>query len=156
MRQHVSLLRSQALGPFKPLLQSICHDPATLLGLDCDANRKSRPNENSARGLLATFTLGPGNFTELDVREAARALTGGKALWPVLFVVGLGLGGWLGNGFQAATAPAAMTGDLVQAAKQADADLSSLLTVGGGGAPRAPEQVKDIGESFVHLEVDCP
>ena len=45
-------------------------------------------------------------------------------------------------------APAAMTGDLVQAAKQNHADLSTLLTVGGGGAPRAPEQVKDIGESF--------
>ena len=40
---------------------------------------------------------------------AARALTGGKALWPVLFVVGLGLGGWLGNGFQAAAAPATLT-----------------------------------------------
>eukprot|EP00752_Nemacystus_decipiens_P017389 g15584.t1 len=45
-------------------------------------------------------------------------------------------------------APAAMTGDLVQAAKQTDRDLSSLATVGGGGAPRAPEQVKAIGASF--------
>ncbi len=45
-------------------------------------------------------------------------------------------------------APAAMTGDLVQAAKQTNRDLSSLLTVGGGGAARAPEQVKDIEASF--------
>jgi len=45
-------------------------------------------------------------------------------------------------------APAAMTGDLVQAAKQTNRNLSSLLTVGGGGAPRAPEQVKDIEASF--------
>ena len=45
-------------------------------------------------------------------------------------------------------APAAMTGDLVQAAKRSNRDLSSLLTVGGGGAPRAPEQVKDIDDSF--------
>ena len=45
-------------------------------------------------------------------------------------------------------APAAMTGDLVQAAKRTARDLSSLLTVGGGGAPRAPEQVKDIGDTF--------
>jgi len=45
-------------------------------------------------------------------------------------------------------APAAMTGDLVQAAKRTERDLSSLLTVGGGGAPRAPEQVKDIDDSF--------
>lgn len=45
-------------------------------------------------------------------------------------------------------APAAMTGDLVQAAKRSNRDLSSLLSVGGGGAPRAPEQVKEIDDSF--------
>jgi long-chain acyl-CoA synthetase len=45
-------------------------------------------------------------------------------------------------------APAAMTGDLVRVAKQTSRDLSSLLTVGGGGAPRAPEQVKQIEASF--------
>ena len=45
-------------------------------------------------------------------------------------------------------APAAMTGDLVRIARQTDKDLSSLVTVGGGGAPRAPEQVKQIGVSF--------
>ncbi len=45
-------------------------------------------------------------------------------------------------------APAAMTGDLVQAAKRGEHNLSTLLTVGGGGAPRAPEQVKDIEQSF--------
>ena len=45
-------------------------------------------------------------------------------------------------------APAAMTGDLVQAAKRSSYDLGSLLTVGGGGAPRAPEQVKDIKASI--------
>ena len=45
-------------------------------------------------------------------------------------------------------APAAMTGDLVMSAQKSNRDLSSLLTVGGGGAPRAPEQVKDIDDSF--------
>jgi len=45
-------------------------------------------------------------------------------------------------------APAAMTGDLVAQAARTDKDLSSLVTVGGGGAARAPEQVKRIGESF--------
>lgn len=45
-------------------------------------------------------------------------------------------------------APAAMTGDLVRVAKQTNRDLSSLLVVGGGGAPRAPDQVKGIDESF--------
>ena len=46
------------------------------------------------------------------------------------------------------TAPAAMTGDLVRVAKQTSRDLSSLVAVGGGGAPRAPEQVKQIEASF--------
>ena len=45
-------------------------------------------------------------------------------------------------------APAAMTGDLVVEARKTNRDLSSLLSVGGGGAPRAPEQVKSINESF--------
>ncbi len=45
-------------------------------------------------------------------------------------------------------APAAMTGDLVQAASKTDRDLSSLLSVGGGGAPRAPEQVRNIAGKF--------
>jgi long-chain acyl-CoA synthetase len=46
------------------------------------------------------------------------------------------------------TAPAAITGDLVRVAMAGGHDLSSLLTVGGGGAPRAPEQVRQIGASF--------
>ena len=45
-------------------------------------------------------------------------------------------------------APAAMTGDLVQEALRTNKDLSSLASVGGGGAPRAPEQVKNIHDSF--------
>lgn len=45
-------------------------------------------------------------------------------------------------------APAAMTGDLISAAQRSNRDLSTLLTVGGGGAPRAPEQVRDIDASF--------
>jgi len=44
--------------------------------------------------------------------------------------------------------PAAMTGDLVREARRTDRDLSSLISVGGGGAPRAPEQVKQIEASF--------
>lgn len=46
------------------------------------------------------------------------------------------------------TAPAAMTGDLVRVARETRHDLGTLLTVGGGGAPRAPEQVRQIGSSF--------
>lgn len=47
-------------------------------------------------------------------------------------------------------APAAMTGDLVRVARAGNHDLGSLLLVGGGGAPRAPEQVRQIGSSFTN------
>jgi long-chain acyl-CoA synthetase len=50
------------------------------------------------------------------------------------------------------TAPAAMTGDLVRVARATARDLSSLLTVGGGGAPRAPEQVRQIDAVFVQAQ----
>ncbi len=47
-----------------------------LVWLDADANRAGHPNENLARELMELFTLGIGNYTEADVKEAARALTG--------------------------------------------------------------------------------
>jgi long-chain acyl-CoA synthetase len=47
-------------------------------------------------------------------------------------------------------APAAMTGDLVREAQRTQRDLSSMLAVGGGGAPRAPEQVRQIDRSFAN------
>jgi long-chain acyl-CoA synthetase len=50
------------------------------------------------------------------------------------------------------TAPAAMTGDLVRVARDSQRDLSSLLTVGGGGAPRAPEQVRQIDAVFAQAQ----
>jgi long-chain acyl-CoA synthetase len=46
------------------------------------------------------------------------------------------------------TAPSAITGDLVEAARRQSLDLSSLKLVGGGGAARAPEQVRGIDEAF--------
>ena len=76
MRDHVRTLRTHALGRFGPLLEAVSVDPATLLALDCQANRKAQPNENSARELMQRFSLGPGNYREEDVREAARAFTG--------------------------------------------------------------------------------
>ena len=51
-------------------------DPALLVWLDAPANRKGHPNENLARELMELFTLGIGHYTEADVKEAARALTG--------------------------------------------------------------------------------
>jgi uncharacterized protein (DUF1800 family) len=76
MQRHVQLLRSHALNSFRALLRAISRDPAVLIWLGAEANRKARPNENFARPLMETLTLGPGHYTEKDVREAARAFTG--------------------------------------------------------------------------------
>jgi uncharacterized protein (DUF1800 family) len=70
------LLREHALGRFEDLLKGIVRDPAMLEYLDNDQNRKRSPNENFARELMELFTLGEGHYSEVDVKEAARALTG--------------------------------------------------------------------------------
>src|SRR5262249_7094627 len=61
---------------FADLLNAAVRDPALLLFLDAPDNRKGHPNENLARELMELFTLGIGHYTEQDVKEAARALTG--------------------------------------------------------------------------------
>lgn len=71
-----ALFREHALGDFRKLLVAVSQDPAMLRYLDNASNRKQAPNENYARELLELFTLGEGNYTEQDIREAARALTG--------------------------------------------------------------------------------
>jgi uncharacterized protein (DUF1800 family) len=76
MQRHVQLLRQHALGRYSKLLVEIARDPATLLSLEADANRRATPNDRFARALLEHFSVGPGEFTEDDVRQAARAFTG--------------------------------------------------------------------------------
>ncbi len=70
------LLREHALGRFGPMLQAISRDGAMLVWLDSSSNVKGKPNENYGRELMELFSLGVGNYTEKDVREAARAFTG--------------------------------------------------------------------------------
>ncbi len=70
------LLRDHALESYATTLRAILRDPAMLVYLDNDESRKEHPNENLARELLELFTLGEGNYSERDVSEAARALTG--------------------------------------------------------------------------------
>ena len=69
-------LRKHALGNFKDLLMAVAKDPAMLQFLNNQQNRKEKPNENFARELMELFTLGRGNYTENDVKNAARAFTG--------------------------------------------------------------------------------
>jgi len=70
------LLRRYALGNFGTLLHEVARDPAMLIYLDGVQNRKGQPNENFAREVMELFTLGEGHYSEQDIREAARALTG--------------------------------------------------------------------------------
>ena len=63
-------------GTFENLLVGILRDPAMLVYLDNGENVKDHPNENFGRELLELFTMGVGNYTELDIREASRAFTG--------------------------------------------------------------------------------
>jgi Protein of unknown function (DUF1800) len=76
MRRQNDLFRRLARAPFATLLESAVRDPALLIWLDAPANRKGHPNENLARELLELFSLGIGHYSEVDVRETARALTG--------------------------------------------------------------------------------
>ncbi len=76
MREHIGLLRRHALGSFDALLRAMARDPALLQSLGANANRKAMPDDSLARPLLETFTLGPGHFSDHDIREAARAFTG--------------------------------------------------------------------------------
>ncbi len=70
-------LRTGSLGDFRSLAYSMLTDAAMLRWLDGQTNTAKAPNENLAREFMELFTLGHGNgYTEDDVREGARALTG--------------------------------------------------------------------------------
>jgi uncharacterized protein (DUF1800 family) len=83
------LFRGHALGSFRDLLLGVTKDPAMLIWLSGNQNTRWAPNENYGRELMELFTLGadrPGGYTETDVREQARALTG----WRNDFANGVG------------------------------------------------------------------
>ena len=86
--QYSNLLYEQALGNFRTLTEAITINPAMLKYLNGSENVKGSPNENYARELFELFTIGKGpliaegnytNYTEHDIREAAKVLTGWKA-----------------------------------------------------------------------------
>src|SRR5688572_10041187 len=83
--QYVKLLRDNAFGNFRTLVEEITVNPLMLEYLNGNENNKNAPNENYARELLELFTIGKGeqagpgdytNYTEEDIKEIARALTG--------------------------------------------------------------------------------
>lgn len=75
-RQILNVIRKNALGNFKDLLFEVSQTPAMLNFLNNQQNKKDHPNENFAREVMELFTMGRGNYTEKDIREAARAFTG--------------------------------------------------------------------------------
>ncbi len=76
MRNQNEFFRSHALDTFDSVLRGITMDPAMMVYLDMNGSQKKAPNENYARELMELFSLGVGNYTEDDIRQAARALTG--------------------------------------------------------------------------------
>jgi uncharacterized protein (DUF1800 family) len=69
-------IRSNALGNFGDLLKAVSKSASMLGFLNNQQNKKKHPNENFAREVMELFTLGRGNYTENDIKEAARAFTG--------------------------------------------------------------------------------
>lgn len=78
MYKQNTLLRKNALGNFRTLLHEISKDPAMIIYLDNQQNKKNKPNENFSRELMELFTLGEGHYTENDIKESSRAFTGWK------------------------------------------------------------------------------
>ncbi len=76
MYRQNQIFRTQGSGDFRNLTMSVSTDPAMLIWLDAGTDRLPDPNENFARELMERFTMGIGNYTELDVRAAAMAFTG--------------------------------------------------------------------------------
>ncbi len=78
-----NLFRENALGGFDELFHAVTSNPAMLVFLDGIYNDKNEPNENYAREMMELFSLGAdrGAYTEDDVKEMARALTGWTADW---------------------------------------------------------------------------
>lgn len=70
------MFRKHALGNFADLLFAIVRDPAMIQFLDNHTSRKEHPNENLAREIMELFSLGVGQYSEKDIQEGARALTG--------------------------------------------------------------------------------
>ena len=76
MQELNNIHRKFAFGSFRDMLVEVSKSPAMILYLNNQQNKKEHPNENFAREVMELFTLGRGNYTEQDVKEAARAFTG--------------------------------------------------------------------------------
>ena len=74
--KQIEMFRHYGMGSFRTLLLELSKDPAMLYYLDNKDNHGDAVNENYGRELLELFSMGVGNYTEGDVRQASRAFTG--------------------------------------------------------------------------------
>ena len=89
--EQIDIFRKRGLGSYRDLLLEMARNPTMIFWLDNQQNHGTAVNENWGRELLELFSLGAGNYTEVDVRESSRAFTGwdlrdqnpAGALWPV-------------------------------------------------------------------------
>ena len=75
-KKQLNTIRQHALGNFRELVLAIAKDGSMIRFLNNQQNKKRKPNENFAREVMELFTIGRGNYSEKDVKEAARAFTG--------------------------------------------------------------------------------
>ena len=76
MYRQNQMFRALGSGDFRKLLHQVAVDPAMSIYLDTRRSTRNKPNENFARELLELYALGEGNYSEQDIKEAARAFTG--------------------------------------------------------------------------------
>ena len=74
--QQIAMFRRQALGSFRDLLVALAKNPAMIWWLDNNGNHNGAINENWGRELLELFSMGVGNYSEDDIKDASRAFTG--------------------------------------------------------------------------------
>jgi uncharacterized protein (DUF1800 family) len=79
----IDMFRKVGLSSFKNILVELSKDPAMIYWLDNNENHKTEINENYGRELLELFSMGVGNYTEKDIKNASRAFTGWTFSQPI-------------------------------------------------------------------------
>lgn len=83
MIRQIEMFRRVGLSDLGTILKELSRDPAMIFWLDNNENHKDEPNENYGRELLELFSMGVGNYTEQDIKMAARAFTGWTFTQPI-------------------------------------------------------------------------
>ena len=76
LTQQIVMFREHGMGSFRDLLVELARNPAMIFWLDNNGNHMGAINENWGRELLELFSMGVGNYSEDDIKEASRAFTG--------------------------------------------------------------------------------